>query len=190
MIAAAEIRPGQGRATDAARRVDAAAAVGGGGACELVVLVAGNPARGDDALGPLLAERLVALAIPGLRLVCDFQFQLEHAVELAGARRALFIDAHRSQRAPVCLTEIGAAADCGRASHALTPAEVLAVADRIGQPRPPAWQLSLRGEDFGLGRPLGPSGRLVLAFGWGVLRYLIANPSAAQWRALARRLGR
>ena len=71
MIAAAEIRPGQGCATDAARRVDAAVAAGGGGACELVVLIAGNPARGDDALGPLLAERLVALAIPGLRLVCD-----------------------------------------------------------------------------------------------------------------------
>ncbi|MCB1907584.1 MAG: homospermidine synthase [Rhodocyclaceae bacterium] len=159
-------------------------------ACDLVVLAAGNPARGDDALGPLLAERLAVLPLPGLRLISDFQFQLEHALELAGARRALFIDAHRSQRAPVCLGEIDADAGCGQASHVLTPAEVLAVADRIGQPRPPAWQLSLRGEDFGLGRPLGPSGRLVLAFGWGVLRYLIANPSAAQWRALARRLGR
>ena len=154
-----------------------------------MVLAAGNPARGDDALGPLLAERLSVLAVPGLRLVSDFQFQLEHALELADAGLALFIDAHRSQRAPVRLAEIDAAADCGRVSHALTPAEVLAVAARIGQPRPPAWVLSLRGTDFELGRPLGPSGRLTLAYGWGVLRYLIANPSVSRWRALASQLG-
>jgi len=154
---------------------------------KLAVFFAGNDARGDDALGPLLAARLEALPLPELRVVRDFQFQVEHALELAGMERALFVDAHRSQHEPACLERLVPAADCGEASHALTPAQVLAVAERIGQPWPPAWLLSLRGRTFGLGEPLGASGRLVLGLGWGLLRYLIAHPAEDCWQAMADR---
>lgn len=156
---------------------------------KLGIFVAGNDARGDDALGPMLAARLEAMPRPGLRVLRDFQFQVEHALDLADFDLALFVDAHRAQRLPVCLCPLLPAADCGEASHALTPAQVLAVADRIGQRRPPAWQLSLRGRAFGLGEGLGPSGRLVLAAGWGLLSALLAHPDPAHWRRWADRYG-
>jgi len=152
---------------------------------KLVAFFAGNDARGDDALGPLLAARLEALALPGVRVVGEFQFQIEHALDLAGVERALFVDAHRSQHQPVCLERLAPAADCGEASHALMPAQVLAVAERIGQPLPPAWLLSLRARSFGLGEPPGASGRLVLGLGWGLLRYLTAHPAETRWQAMA-----
>ncbi|MBL8482901.1 MAG: Ni/Fe hydrogenase, partial [Rhodocyclaceae bacterium] len=40
----------------------------------------GNPGRGDDALGPLFAERIEALDLPGVECLTDFQLQVEHAL--------------------------------------------------------------------------------------------------------------
>lgn len=151
----------------------------------LAVFAAGNDVRGDDALGPLLAARLAAIRIPGLVIHQDFQFQVEHALDLPADGLALFIDAHCDQLEPVRLTEVAPGADCGAGTHALDPAQVLAVARRIGRPLPSCWLLSLRGRAFGLGQPLSASGRLVLAAGWGLLGALVRRPSAAAWRAWA-----
>ncbi len=155
----------------------------------VVVLSAGNDARGDDALGPLVSARLAALGLPGVRLVDAFQFQVEHALDLEGAALALFIDAHRSQRSPVCLTPLSAAPDCGEGSHALAPAQVLAVAARVGVPGPPAWVMSLRGVGFGLGDGLSPAAKVSLAAGWGLLRALMANPRSDRWHRWAATFG-
>ncbi|MDP2785684.1 MAG: Ni/Fe hydrogenase, partial [Sulfurimicrobium sp.] len=59
----------------------------------LLVFGYGNPSRGDDALGPLLLEQLAALNLPHVELLTDFQLQVEHAVDLQGRERVLFIDA-------------------------------------------------------------------------------------------------
>ena len=96
----------------------------------VLVLAAGNDARGDDAPGPMLSARLAAMKLPGLTVIDAFQFQVEHALDLAAADMALFIDAHLRQEAPVRLAPVVAAADCGEGSHALSPAQVLAVAAR------------------------------------------------------------
>lgn len=134
-----------------------------------VVLAVGNEARGDDALGPLLLARLEALGLPGVRTVGDFQFQVEHALDLEGAAGALFIDAHCAQLEPARLAALAPARASGVASHALSPGEVLAVRRQIGLPLPPAWLLSLRGVSFGLGEGLSPEGEASLAAGWSCL---------------------
>ncbi|MDP3326412.1 MAG: Ni/Fe hydrogenase, partial [Hydrogenophaga sp.] len=62
----------------------------------LLVFGWGNPSRGDDALGPLLVEQLAGLAqMSSGRLECltDFQLQVEHALDLRGRERVLFVDA-------------------------------------------------------------------------------------------------
>ena len=61
-------------------------------ALPVVVFAVGNPSRGDDALGPLLAERIEA-AFPDIVVISDFQLQIEHALDLVGAELILFIDA-------------------------------------------------------------------------------------------------
>lgn len=137
---------------------------------DLVVLAVGNEARGDDALGPRLLARLEELALPGVRTVLDFQFQVEHALDLDDAGAALFIDAHCKQPVPSRLSVLEPADHVGAASHALAPGEVLAVRRRIGQALPPAWLLSLQGTSFELGAGLSPTGEASLEAGWAALR--------------------
>ncbi len=139
----------------------------------LLVLAAGNPARGDDGAGPWLAARLAEDAPEGVEVIEDFQFQVEHALDLAGRRAVLFIDAARAGAADgVQLRPLAPAAAPPVLSHALSPAQVLAVAQRLGQPLPAAWLLAVEGADFGLGQGFGPGmeQRLALALararGW------------------------
>jgi hydrogenase maturation protease len=136
----------------------------------LVVLAVGNDARGDDALGPRLLARLAGLELPGVRTVLDFQFQVEHALDLDEADEALFVDAHCAQESAAALAALAPAAGVGAASHALAPAEVLAVRRSIGKPVPPAWLLSLRGVSFELGEGLSGEGERSLEAGWLRLR--------------------
>ena len=87
----------------------------------VVVLAAGNRSRGDDAIGPLLLERLACwLAAAGrsgeFDLIDDYQLQIEHALDLQGRRLALFIDAGWRTPAPLAFYALApAAADAGAA---------------------------------------------------------------------------
>src|SRR5450830_1062984 len=68
----------------------------------LLVFGWGNLSRGDDALGPLCIERLRALAAPATAVdyLDDYQLQIEHALDLVGRQRVLFVDASLSCGAP------------------------------------------------------------------------------------------
>ena len=66
----------------------------------------GNPSRGDDALGPLLLERLAADGLPDIECLTDFQLQVEHALDLEGRDLVLFIDAHVSCQPPFAFTAL------------------------------------------------------------------------------------
>ena len=75
-----------------ALRIEAAAPV-----APTLVFGIGNPSRGDDAIGPLMIERLEreqsAGRLSGVDLLTDFQLQPEHALDLRGRARVLFVDA-------------------------------------------------------------------------------------------------
>lgn len=142
-----------------------------------VVLACGNPSRGDDALGPLLLARLAEwLEGEGLgaqfELIEDFQFQVEHALDLEERLAILFIDAAVGMSVPWSLAPLAAEDDGpGHCSHALTPGAVLAVFARVNQtPAPPAEILCLRAESFVLGEALSPDGADSLAAAWPILQ--------------------
>jgi hydrogenase maturation protease len=128
----------------------------------------GNPSRGDDALGPLFVEHFVELArrhpewgeVEGLT---DFQLQVEHALDLQGRRRVLFVDASLDAPAPCALARIEAARDDSFTTHAMSPQAVLKVyADIEDGAPPPCWLLAIRGERFELGEDVSESARLYL----------------------------
>jgi len=125
-----------------------------------LVFAVGNPSRGDDALGPLLLERLERWAATArtlsvdLVLLTDFQWQVEHALDLQGVDVAIFADASVSGAASFGMAPLAPEFDASYSTHALSPACVLAVAARLGQRLPQAWLLSMPGEDFELGAPL------------------------------------
>lgn len=143
-----------------------------------LVLTWGNPSRGDDALGPLFGEHFAELARRHpewgeVECLTDFQLQVEHALDLQGRRRVLFVDASLDAPAPFQLSRIAPARDGSFSTHAMSPQAVLQVYAEIEDgPPPPAWLLAIRGERFELGEPLGDSAResltaaLVAAADW------------------------
>jgi len=126
----------------------------------LLVFGWGNLSRGDDALGPLCIEQLRALLVPGARLECldDYQLQIEHALDLVGRHRVLFVDASLSCRAPFEVTPVRAVRDASFTTHALSPQALMQVFRELrGEEPPPCTLLAIRGERFELGEPPSPS---------------------------------
>ncbi|MEW5769178.1 MAG: hydrogenase maturation protease [Pseudomonadota bacterium] len=125
----------------------------GEGAC--LVIGIGNPSRGDDALGPLCIERLAALNLPGVELLTDFQLQVEYALDLAGRREVVFVDAAESGPEPYDFRVATPCEGLAHTSHALAPEAVLAACARIGvTPPEAAYVLAIRGQAFELGEGL------------------------------------
>ena len=124
----------------------------------------GNPSRGDDALGPLFVDRIEALALPGVECLTDFQLQVEHALDLQGRQRILFVDASVAAETPFTVTRIGPQKDASFTSHAMSPESVLQVyRDLQHDDPPPAWLLAIRGEKFELGEPVSAKAAVNLA---------------------------
>ena len=157
----------------------------------VVVLAAGNRSRGDDAIGPLLLERLASwLAAEGrsgeFELIDDYQLQIEHALELRGRRLALFIDAGCRTPAPLAFYPVAAAsARPASTTHVLAPGGVLDVYRQVvlAEP-PPSFVLCVRGECFELGEGLSGPAREYVEAAWRQLMRLCERPDAAQWRAM------
>lgn len=121
----------------------------------LLVLAVGNPSRGDDALGPMLAEIVEAAALPGVEVIVEFQLQVENALDLEGRERVIFVDAGFGTGVPFELRDAQPAADFLHTSHALSPEAVLATYLRVkGEAPPPSTILCVRGESFELGEGL------------------------------------
>ena len=143
----------------------------------LLVFAWGNRSRGDDALGPMFVDRLRAMvrsepwAEEGkVEFLEDFQLQIEHALDLAGRRQVLFVDASRNCRAPFEVRALRPARDESFTSHAMSPESVMQVFRDVHHAEPPPCALlAIQGENFGLGEPLGASASVHLdrALRWG-----------------------
>jgi hydrogenase maturation protease len=128
----------------------------------ILVFGYGNPARGDDALGPSLIERLEVRRGGGeledVELLTDFQLQIEHALDLVGRRCVIFADAASWGPKPFAFGRVRPADVAGYTSHAMSPGAVLQVYGQVtGNAPPPTWLLAIRGFAFDLGEPLSDS---------------------------------
>ena len=122
----------------------------------------GNPSRGDDALGPALLARVEAalaaeVARGEVELLAEFQLQPEHALDLVGRARVVFVDASVRAAPPFEWRPVGARRDTSTSSHAMSPSALLEAYRTVGpagSAAPEAWALAIRGERFELGEPL------------------------------------
>jgi len=165
----------------------------------ILVLACGNPSRGDDALGPMLLERLACCQAQGgvsdCDLLTDFQLQVEHALDLLGRRLVIFVDAGTSGQGPYTFTQVRPEAGAEHSTHVLGPAAVLhtylQVAGQIkgqiqGQiaaqtdpgPCPEAWLLAIRGYRFELGDGLSDGARANLDAASAFLETYLRDRSA------------
>ncbi len=144
-----------------------------------LVLAVGNPSRGDDALGPLAAERIEALCLPGVEVLVEFQLQVEHALDLMGRSRVLFIDASASLETSCTLTPAAPRLDASFTSHALAPAAVLFNYQQLIGTPPAAWVLAIRGQSFELGEELSAPAERALEAALIAVRAWLAQPVPA-----------
>ena len=134
----------------------------------ILIIGIGNPSRGDDALGPLLIERLEALALPDVELLTDFQLQVEFSLDLQARQKVIFVDASLNAAAPFTFSPVLAAEDTSYSSHALSPGAVLHAYQKLFGEPPPSYVLAIRGEAFELGEGLSEAAEkhLEAALGW------------------------
>jgi hydrogenase maturation protease len=126
----------------------------------LLVFGWGNASRGDDALGPLFIERLRERLVPGelarIDFLDDYQLQVEHALDLVGRERVLFVDASLNCAAPFEAAAVQPQRDRSFTTHAMSPAALLQVYVELhASDPPPCTLLAIRGEGFELGEPPG-----------------------------------
>ena len=136
----------------------------------LLVFGWGNPSRGDDALGPLFVDAVEAMALPGVECLTDFQLQVEHALDLKGRERVLFVDASANAAAPFTVERIAPVRDASFTTHAVSPQAILQVfRDVEAEPPPPCWLLAIRGDAWELGTAPSDMARQNLqeAINWG-----------------------
>jgi hydrogenase maturation protease len=137
------------------------------GGNRILVIGFGNPGRGDDGLGPALAERLEALHLPGVTVESDYQLAVEHASLAAEHEIVVFVDAALDAGAPFYFRPLTAAPSSpGFTSHGISPAEVLYVAGACYGSCPAGYLLGIRAhevEAFREGLSCGAEQDLALA---------------------------
>ena len=113
----------------------------------------GNLSRGDDALGPLLLERIKdKVNTDTVEILTDFQLQIEHALDLENRKLVLFVDASVSSKTAFGFFELQASKDKSYTTHAMSPAAILQVYQAIKNlAPPPCFLLSIQGISFELG---------------------------------------
>ncbi|QJD29020.1 hydrogenase maturation protease [Methylococcus geothermalis] len=152
----------------------------------LLIFGYGNPSRGDDALGPLfleaLQERLASSPRADVEFLQDFQLQIEHALDLAGRERVLFVDAHLDCPPPFRFERLVPLRDGSYTTHAVSPQALLEVYRRLnrGEP-PPSYLLSIRGERFGLGDALSREAESNLQSALRFAEALISETTGTGW---------
>lgn len=149
----------------------------------------GNPSRGDDALGPLLIDRLEQSLTPqlqtaagGIECLTDFQLQIEHALDLVGRRLVLFVDAHVDCPPPWQFTALQPETGMSYSTHAISPASVLRVyGDIHDEAPPPAFMLAISGSRFALGEPLSRAAEDNLSAALVLVNDLCRHPRPDDW---------
>jgi len=156
----------------------------------VVVLGWGNITRSDDGLGPLLLERVARARLQHVTVIEDFQLQIEHALDLRGHDLVVFADAGFKTPAPFRFVQTKPRAGMAFSSHKLTPEAVLDVYREVtGNAPPPAFVLTVAGEDFSVGASLSAAAAERLELASDFLLFLLQFPSLESWRAAAQEAG-
>jgi hydrogenase maturation protease len=130
-------------------------------ATDVVIICFGNPLRGDDALGSVVASALSTRGhVENLHVVLAHQLTPELALPLSRADLAIFVDA--ATDLPPGQVERRRVAPARRPSsphslgHHQTMAGVLAFAERLFGAAPEAWAVTVGGEAWDYGQTLSP----------------------------------
>jgi hydrogenase maturation protease len=137
----------------------------------------GSPLRGDDAVGWHVAQLLQAdRTLTGVTVLTRHQLTPELAEDMAGADVVVLVDASTAPAGTVSVAPVVPVDPGSALSHEVTPAALLALAERLYGRAPRAFVLSVGASSFapdpGLSSPVSAALPLVLA----ELERLVAQP--------------
>lgn len=133
-----------------------------------LVIGYGNDLRGDDAIGPRIAEEVATWGIPGVQAIAVHQLLPELAEILALVDTAIFVDAcalapecqaSPHQHAPESTITIQPLHPSTRTStlgHIADPTTLLALAATLYARCPTAWVIGIPAQHFTFGAALSP----------------------------------
>ena len=111
----------------------------------------GSPIRGDDAVGPLVADRLAAEPLPpGTRVVSRHVLTADLVPDIAASELVVFLDADvdGDPGRVACRRLLPDADAVSTMAHFLDPRELLAWSQTLYGNLPEAWLVSLAGVSF------------------------------------------
>lgn len=129
-------------------------------AVKVLVQGIGNPSRGDDALGPMLIERLPEGSFDKEWL---YQLQIEQAEQWSHYDVVVVLDAHVRIDEPIVWRELEPSGEAASFStHALSPQAVVTLNRQYYSKNPRVYLLGLQSESFELGEGLSPKAERAL----------------------------
>ena len=141
-----------------------------------LVIGYGNDLRGDDGIGPRVADAVAAWRRPGVETLALTQLTPEVAASLAAAERVVFVDADARPDAPaVALSPLAAAPGVAALTHGADPRALLALCQAVYARCPAAWLLTVPARRFDLGAPLSPEAEAGVAQALALLAAWLAD---------------
>jgi hydrogenase maturation protease len=125
----------------------------------LLVIGYGNSLRGDDGVGPQVAEQVAAWQLPQVRSLAVHQLTPELAEPMAEAEVVLFVDAQvaESEQTPPQLADLSLAGEATGWDHRWQSSGLLQLTKAVYGVCPQAYQLLIPARQFEIGAPLSSS---------------------------------
>jgi hydrogenase maturation protease len=140
-----------------------------------LILAWGNPGRGDDAAGLVIADSLEGRVGGNVEIRCFHQLGPELSEDVAAVDHVIFIDAHEQPAWPdLVVREVDPAADYTPDSHSSGPEELLGLARALYHRQPRGTLVATRAYDTTFGAPLSENARRLVAQAREVVLGLLA----------------
>ena len=149
----------------------------------LTVFAWGNESRGDDAIGAILARRILDLNHPGIDVVEDHQLNLEHVMDIRDGVPVLFVDASIAIDKEYRLEKLSPLRDASISTHSISPTALLDLYEQtLGKNAPDAYLLHVSGTSFELGEEISAAASASVDQAWQFLADVLSRPRD-QWSA-------
>jgi hydrogenase maturation protease len=123
---------------------------------DVLVIGYGNTLRGDDGVGPRVAEAVGQLCLPGVRtLICPL-LTPELADPISRVGKVIFVDAAVDAPSAVQWRKLEPKASSQLMAHAADPRTMLALARDVFGHVPEAWWLTIPAVELGFSEELTP----------------------------------
>ena len=126
---------------------------------DLLVIGYGNTLRGDDSIGPRVAEAIEKLNLCGVSALSRTLLTPELSATIAEAKRVVFVDASVEGKTEVELRKLSPAQSSQVLGHSANPGTLLAIARDVFGHAPEAWILAIPAANMEVGEHLSELAR-------------------------------